>query len=164
MRPPLIIDVEASGFGPHGYPIEIGAALDDGGKYCALVRPAPSWTHWDAEAEKVHGVPRPVLEKFGKPMREVAGELNRLLDGRNVYTDGWVVDSPWLVKLFAEAGMAPSFSIRALEMILSEKQMEIWHDTKDDVIREMDLRRHRASNDAAIIQQTFVKTREAVRV
>ena len=34
---PLIIDVEASGFGPTSYPIEIGLALDDGHKYCILV-------------------------------------------------------------------------------------------------------------------------------
>ena len=28
--PPAIIDIEASGFGPDGYPIEIGVALSSG--------------------------------------------------------------------------------------------------------------------------------------
>ena len=49
---PTIIDVEASGFGPYSYPIEIGVALDNGDKYCTLILPAPAWTHWDEEAEK----------------------------------------------------------------------------------------------------------------
>ena len=49
---PLIIDVEASGFGGASYPIEIGVALDDGHKYCALILPEPEWTHWDAAAER----------------------------------------------------------------------------------------------------------------
>ncbi len=46
-------------------------------------------------------------------------------------------------------------------MILSEAQMEIWHETKDRVVAEMSIVRHRASNDALVIQQTWVETREA---
>jgi hypothetical protein len=42
---PLIIDVEASGFGGTSYPIEIGVALDYGHKYCTLIHPEPGWTH-----------------------------------------------------------------------------------------------------------------------
>ena len=44
---PLIIDVEASGFGSKSYPIEIGVALNDGQRFCTLILPAPNWTHWD---------------------------------------------------------------------------------------------------------------------
>lgn len=161
-HPPVIIDVEASGFGPDSYPIEVGVALDNGEKYCALVQPAPNWTHWDPNAEQVHRVPRDILMEYGKPMRTVAGELNHLLKGKNVYTDGWVVDNPWLIKLYAEAGMNRDFAVRALEMILSEDQMNIWHETKDKCVAALELRRHRASNDAVLIQQTFIKTKEAV--
>ena len=38
-RVPNIIDVEASGFGPHSYPIEVGLALGDGSKFCSLILP-----------------------------------------------------------------------------------------------------------------------------
>ena len=41
---PPILDVEASGFGPGSYPIEIGYVLGDGTAYCTLISPAISWT------------------------------------------------------------------------------------------------------------------------
>lgn len=155
---PLIIDVEASGFGSTSYPIEIGVAMDDGQKYCTLVVPAPDWTHWDDEAEKVHRIARDVLELYGKPIRKVASQLNQLLAGKTLYSDGWVVDKPWLTTLFHAAGMEMKFQVSPLEMILSEEQMARWHDTKDQIIQEIDARRHRASYDAWIIQETFKRT------
>lgn len=157
---PSVIDIEASGFGPDSYPIEIGVALGDGKKYCSLVYPAPHWTHWDGSAEQVHRIPRDILEEYGKPIDRVAAELNDILNGRTVYSDGWVVDHPWVNKLFQESKVSAGFSTSALEMILSEKQMEIWHETKDRVSAEMALTRHRASNDAFIIQKTWIATRE----
>jgi hypothetical protein len=157
---PIIIDIEASGFGPDSYPIEIGLALEEGAKYCALVHPAPEWIHWDDDAEKVHRVSRDILEEYGKPMDEVANELNEILRNKTVYTDGWVVDKPWIGKMFYACGIAPQFTTSSLEMILSEEQMEIWHDTKDEILREMDKKRHRASLDALVIQKTWAETRQ----
>lgn len=46
-----------------------------------------------------------------------------------------------------------------LEMILSEQQMDLWHDTKNSLILGMDGQRHRASADAELIQQTYMATR-----
>jgi hypothetical protein len=155
---PLIIDVEASGFGSASYPIEIGVALNDGRKFCTLIIPAPDWTHWDEEAEKIHQVSRNILETYGKPINEVADQLNDMFAGMTLYSDGWVVDKPWLTTLFQAAGRPMKFSVSPLEMILSEKQMAVWHETKDKVIIEMNLTRHRASNDAWIIQETFKQT------
>lgn len=156
---PWIIDIEASGFGPDSYPIEIGLALENGDKYCTLVLPAPDWDHWDESAESIHRISRDILETYGRPMEEIARELNELLEGKTVYSDGWVVDKPWLNKLFHAAGVEPGFSTSALEMILSEEQMAIWHDTKDRILKEVEHKRHRASFDAMIIQETWVRTR-----
>ena len=156
---PCIIDVEASGFGPDSYPIEIGLALDDGGKFCTLILPSPLWTHWDISAEKVHRIPRDILEEYGKPRDWVVAELNRILDGKTVYTDGWVVDKPWLIKLFDECRVVPSFETSSLEMILSEKQMDVWHETKDRILEDGHHNRHRASFDAWVVQQTWMETR-----
>ncbi len=155
---PLIIDVEASGFGGHSYPIEIGLALEDGRKFCTLILPAPDWTHWDEGAERVHRISRDILEAYGKPLEDVAAFLNELLHGKTVYSDGWVVDKPWLTTLFHVAGLDPEFQISPLEAILSEEQMAAWHETKDRVIDEMELKRHRASLDAVIIQETYKRT------
>ena len=155
---PLIIDVEASGFGATSYPIEIGIALEENKKYCTLILPAPDWTHWDEQAEKVHRIARDILEYYGKPMEEVAAQLNALLKGRTLYTDGWVVDKPWLITLFHAARTEMEFQVSPLETILSEYQMEHWHETKDRVIEEMNQSRHRASYDAWTIQETYKRT------
>ena len=160
---PLIVDVEASGFGGTSYPIEIGVALDDGHKYCSLVHPEPDWTHWDVEAERVHRIPRDLLETYGRPAREVAQTLNELLATRTVYTDGWVVDKPWLSTLFQAARLEMQFRVSPLEMILSEVQMEEWHAEKARVLATLDLSRHRASHDAWVIQETYSRTRNATR-
>ncbi len=75
---PYIIDIEASGFGPESYPIEIGIAMEPGTKFCSLLLPREGWTHWDAEAEKLHRIPRDILETYGSPINEVALSLNAL--------------------------------------------------------------------------------------
>jgi hypothetical protein len=156
---PFIIDVEASGFGPSSYPIEIGVAMEPGRRYSTLIKPAGDWTHWNADAEKTHGIPRSILERHGRPVKEVAEKLNELLENRYVYSDGWVVDKPWITLLFAAARLPQLFTVSALETILSETQMNIWHEVKDEFMQKNNLHRHRASIDAMIIQETYIKTR-----
>jgi len=160
-RRPIIVDIEASGFGTGSYPIEVGVVLNNGRKYCSLITPAPGWTHWDEDAERVHCVSRDILQAYGKPALEVARSLNELLPQQTAYSDGWVVDKTWLDRLFFAAGMPCQFSFSSLEMILSEPQMEIWHPTKDKVLLELGDKRHRASFDAYVVQETFERTLNA---
>jgi|WetSurMetagenome_2_1015567.scaffolds.fasta_scaffold775397_1 hypothetical protein len=160
---PYIIDVEASGFGPHSYPIEIGLALEPGRRYSTLIMPAEGWTHWNVDAEKTHGITREILGKHGRPVKEVAEKLNDLLENRFVYSDGWVVDQPWITRLFASARLPQLFTVSAIETILSEAQMNVWHEVKDEFTQKNNLHRHRASIDAMIIQETYTKTRAISR-
>jgi len=155
---PYIIDVEASGFGGTSYPIEVGVALDGGRRFCSLIKPAPGWTFWSEQAEETHGISRQQLATFGKPVPEVAARLNEMLAGLTLYTDGWVVDTPWLITLFHEAQQEMKFQISALDMILTEAQMDIWHATKRRIQADAQLVRHRASHDAWLIQETFRRT------
>lgn len=157
---PNVIDFEASGFGTDSYPIEVGVVLADGQKYCALIKPAVGWHFWSDEAEAVHGLSRDLVVEHGKPVRLVVNELNDFLGSRVAYSDGWVVDKPWLSRLYYGSGVQPSFQLSPLEMILKEQQMAIWSDTKREVIDELALQRHRASSDALIIQETFARTRQ----
>ena len=150
--------MEASGFGPDSYPIEVGLALDEGERYCSLIQPKPEWTHWCEEAEAYHKIQRENLIRFGSTAEHVASELNKRLFNLTVYSDGWVVDQSWMIKLFYRAGLPMQFRISPLEMILNESQMESWHEVKDQVIQELKLERHRASNDALIIQLTYKRT------
>ncbi len=155
---PLVIDVEASGFGGTSYPIEVGVALDDGTRYCSLILPSPDWDHWDPDAEKVHRIARDFLKRHGRPVQQVAATLNELLAGKTLYTDGWVVDKPWLTTLFHEARLPMRFSVSPLELILTEPQMDRWHATKARILAAEKDDRHRASFDAWIVQQTYRRT------
>jgi hypothetical protein len=156
---PNIIDIEASGFGSNSYPIEVGVVNQLGEKFCRLVKPQAGWCHWDTQAEKLHGISREMLMQKGVSVKLICTELNAFLDRQTVYSDGWVVDNPWLIKLYQYAQMNMTFRISPLEMILTESQMTLWHSTKNQVSRAMNIRRHRASSDAALIQTTFVQTR-----
>lgn len=160
IKEPLIIDIEASSLSSNSHPIEIGLALEDGNRFCTLIKPSPNWTDWDLKAEATHNIHQQTLAEHGKPVTEVAQTLNTLLAGRTLYSDGWVVDKPWLSKLFYAAKISMNFEVQPLEMILSEPQMEKWHQVKEKVTQQSGLQRHRASNDAWIIQQTYRLTAE----
>lgn len=159
---PYIIDVEASGFGFESYPIEVGVALEEGERFCSLIQPVDRWTHWSEEAEACHRIARACLFQHGKPATSVASMLNLVLQHKTVYTDGWVVDKPWMERLFNSVGMQMQFRVSPLEMILNEAQMEIWHATKSQVEIELNAQRHRASSDALVIQTTYMRTRQLI--
>jgi len=160
---PLVIDVEASGFGPGSYPIEVGVAMSDGKVRCMIIRPQPEWQHWDEQAESLHGISREILLEFGSPVREVAEQLNQWLEGEMVYSDAWGNDSSWLALLFDAAGIRQAFKLDSLFTLLSKKQIKTWHETKDKLSSENDSQRHRASHDARIIQKTYQVTAKITR-
>lgn len=157
---PNIIDVEASGFGVQSYPIEIGVINQFGEKFCRLVKPQKSWLHWDESAESLHGISRELLRHKGVPITTLCHDLNDFLQQQTVYSDGWVVDQPWMIKLYSQAKVEMTFKLSPLEMILNESQMALWHDTKEQMSNIMNVRRHRASSDAALIQSTYVQTQK----
>jgi hypothetical protein len=156
---PAILDIEASGFGTGSFPIEIGLVMPDGESFCTLIRPEAGWKHWDAQAEAVHGLARSQLECHGRPVGEVARMLNERLLRQNVYCDGWLYDYSWLNRLFDAADNIPAFHLKDLRELLTPRQAGLWHDTRQDVEAYLQLRRHRASTDALIIQETLRQVR-----
>lgn len=156
--PPIIIDVEASGLGRGSYPIEVGFALPSGETHCMIIRRQNDWLHWDDRAEQLHGISREVLARYGHDAVEVAGQLNRKLAGQVVYSDAWGNDSSWLALLFDCAGVPQHFKLESLRSLLTEKQLACWHQVKDQVAASNNFRRHRASNDALILQRTYCET------
>ncbi|MET0333345.1 MAG: hypothetical protein ABW190_03665 [Rhizobacter sp.] len=156
---PPILDLEASGFGRNSYPIEVGYVLGDGSSFCSLIKPAPNWTHWDPDAERVHHIRRESLQQHGRDVREVAVALNERLRGQTVYSDGWAHDYPWLSALFEEAELVPSFKLESLRSLLSEEEASAWEATRDQVAREQKVERHRASADARLLQSTLQRLR-----
>lgn len=156
---PIIVDIEASGFGAFSYPIEVGVAMADGLRHSLLIRPAADWTHWDASAESLHGISRQTLLSYGKPVGDVAHQLNALLRNQVTYSDGWVVDKPWISRLFHEASVSMMFQLSPIEQLMTETQLECWDTVKLKTLDEYPESRHRASFDAWIIQQTFIRSR-----
>ena len=161
---PNIIDIEASGFGSSSYPIEVGVITSDGRRFCRLIKPLDSWTHWDEHAQTLHGISRDILDKHGQEATRVCMQLNAFLQNATAYSDGWTVDSSWITRLFAEAGVKMTFHVSPLELILNEEQMSLWHKVKQSMMRRDNADRHRASNDAKVVQATYLKTREMINM
>ena len=156
---PTVLDVEASGFGRNSYPIEIGFVLPNGHAYCTLIRPETHWTHWDAQAEATHHIPRALLVERGVAVPEVARAINAQLAGQTVYSDGWANDYSWLGALFDAADMSPAFRLENLRALLDDQQADQWHTVKAQVSHERGVQRHRASADARLLQLTLLRLR-----
>ena len=148
------IDVEASGLGSGSYPIEVGVALSNGKTHCSLICPPTYWMHWDDSAEDLHGISRESLLVNGRSTLKVAMMLNEWLDGQTVYTDAWGNDSCWVGRLFADAGVRQRFTLDSVVRLLPVGAQQHWHSTKTQVLAELAVQRHRASNDALVLQKT----------
>jgi hypothetical protein len=120
-----------------------------------LVRPAGGWTHWDPSAERVHGITRDTLAAHGRAAHDVAAALNRDLEGLTVYCDGWAHDYAWLAALFEEAGISPHFKLESVGALLDEGCLAQLDQARREVVAEMGLSRHRASNDARALQRAL---------
>lgn len=153
--PPAVLDLEASGFGRDSYPIEVGVVLPDGRSWCSLIRPEPDWTHWDAEAARLHGLERDGLLQHGRAPCDVARTLNTWLDGQSVYCDAWAHDYPWLHRLFDAARVPLRFRLLSVQTLLDDPGMNAWARSHDAMGRALQATRHRASHDARVIQATL---------
>lgn len=160
---PITLDVEASGFGRGSYPIEIGFAFPDGSTAAWLIRPAPDWTHWDAEAEAVHGISRETLLAEGRSVVEVAALLNGQLAGNRVYSDAWSFDASWVARLYDAAGFSQHFRIDTVRALLTEDEVACWPRARDLVQREHGAPVHRAATDAHLLQLTVLRARALAR-
>jgi hypothetical protein len=159
--PPAILDMEASGFGRNSYPIEVGYVLSDGSAFCTLIRPQPEWTHWDAQAEAVHGITKETTARYGRDVVEVARLMNQDLDGLTLYSDGWANDYTWLSRLYDAANMSPRFKLDNLRVLLTDEEADRWHAVKQEVALGTGIERHRASADAKLLQMTLQKLRSS---
>lgn len=157
-KSPTVLDIEASGFGRGSYPIEIGVATADGQAHSWLVRPEMDWTHWQAEAQQLHGITRVHLESEGLRARDVADTLNEMLEGQTLYSDGWGVDSGWLSRLYHAARKTMFFRLDTLPRILSDYQLQHWAEVKEMLREKHRLTQHRAAQDAKLLQLTYQQT------
>lgn len=157
MRVPAVIDVEASGFGRGSYPIEVGYVLPDGRRFCTLIRPQPGWQHWDVGAERIHRIPKSILQSRGREPAEVCERLDADLGGRVVYSDAWSHDLSWLHRLYDAAGSTPAFRLESIRSLLGEQELAGWHPAREAAARDLCGERHRASVDALSVQHAYCR-------
>lgn len=156
------LDIEASGMHPESYPIEIGIMLPDGESYCSLIKPPPQWQYWSESAESMHKISRQELCVNGRSVKDVAQTLNHYLKDKTIYCDCWVLDHPWLIRLFQMSGLHPAFTLSDIVYCLSEDEYNKLGVIKQSIESELNIERHRATNDAKVLQlayEYFVKQR-----
>jgi len=149
---PTVMDIEASGFGKGSYPIEVGYVLASGRRFCSLIRPRAEWTHWDEEAERLHGISRIQAERHGRPVEAICERLTQDLRGEVVYTDAWAQDWAWINLLYDSCDRLVPFRMESVRTLIDDARIASWHPTLEAARRELVMTRHRASSDAATIQ------------
>ena len=160
---PIVLDIEASGFGLGSYPIEIGFVDAAGQAWCSLVKPLAEWQHWDPNAAAVHHITREQLCQHGRDPEEIVQVLNDRLRGQIVYSDAWAHDYTWLNKLYEAANRSPTYKLENLRQLLSDSDAARWHDVKRRVALNLGIERHRASADARLLQNTLLALRQHQR-
>lgn len=107
----VFLDFEASSLGRDSYPIEVGWVFEDGTEEGWLIRPAPDWTDWAADAEAVHGIGRARLLAEGEDHAVVARRMMERLTGHDLLASAPSWDGKWLSVLLRGAGL-PRHALR----------------------------------------------------
>ena len=107
----VFLDFEASSLARHSYPVEVAWVFDDGASESHLIRPAPGWDDWDAQAEAIHHIPRDTLLRDGMPHDVLARRMVDLLSGHDLTASAPSWDGKWLSTLLRAAGL-PRHTLR----------------------------------------------------
>jgi hypothetical protein len=111
-KAPVFYDCEASSVG--GLPIEIGWAFADpvSGEITSeshLIKPPPHWNLgpvWDPDAEKLHKIAREELYAHGRTPIEIASRMNKVLAGRELFSDHPLDDERWWFMIWQASGVS----------------------------------------------------------
>lgn len=107
----VFLDFEASSLARDSYPIEVGWVFEDGAEENHLIRPAPDWNDWAADAEAVHGISRDTLVREGEDHAAVAARMMEALAGHDLLASAPSWDGKWLSVLLRAAGL-PRHALR----------------------------------------------------
>ncbi|WP_250657070.1 hypothetical protein [Alkalimarinus coralli] len=142
----VIFDIEASGLHPESYPIEI--AWQDSNEPSHFdsffIRPTSNWTYWDDYAEtEIHCTSRDTIVAQGISVEDACLRLNQSLKEKIIYSDAIEYDRHWMMKLFDEAGVKPTFNFGSvLDTLPEDGEFRLSQLTETAYIK------HRALDDA----------------
>ena len=103
MSYPSFLDFEASSLSNSSYPIEVAWNNAEGRIYSYLIKPHESWTEWNLESEKIHGIPRKQIEAEGLRPVEICFRMREQIGDTVLYSDAASFERFWINRLF-EAG------------------------------------------------------------
>ncbi len=152
-----VIDIEASGLAWDSYPIEIAIVINNK-THCWLIKPETDWTHWDMQAEALHGISQAQLIDKGKSAKTVAKEINRLTENGNrvLYSDAARWDGGWFTTLFETVGIEQKAQVLPIQDLMDEDQFDIFAQTFEKLAESGNYRLHRADSDAEMIYQSYL--------
>ena len=130
------LDFEASSLGKKSYPIEVAWVFEDGREASYLIRPAPGWTDWDADAEAIHHISQEMLSRQGEAHDVVAQTMLDALSGHDLLASAPSWDGKWLSALLRAAG-APRHSLRLRDT--EEAQMEALREIISPIVSPLEL-------------------------
>lgn len=107
----IFLDFEASSLSDRSYPVEVGWIFEDGRAESHLIAPAPDWTDWDVEAERIHGIARETLVREGATPAIVAARMVEMLSGHALFASAPSWDGKWMSVLLRGAGL-PRHALR----------------------------------------------------
>ena len=116
-RPVVFLDYEASGLFADSHPIEAGIASWVGPATSFLIAPHGTWGSgkWDYSAERIHGIPRVLLEAEGLDCAEACRRLGSLTAGHYVLSDNPEAERMWSETLFDAVGMNVPFEVASAD-------------------------------------------------
>lgn len=131
----FVLDFEASGLDwKDSYPIQAGYT-DGILKRCMLIKPMAHWWHWNDDSEKIHKIPRHVIDMTGENVVDVCNQMNEDLQGKQVWCDSMAHDEMWCNKLFCDAGVERKFNLLYYRTFGMMDKETITHDALEDAIQ-----------------------------
>lgn len=159
----FVIDFEASSLAHNSYPIQV-AVCNANDSYSAYLRPQDNWTDWNQSSQDIHNIPRQLLFDVGKPVQQVAEELDAFIGKEIAYCDGGIYDIHWANTLYEAAGMTKSwyygdvvqYALQGQNRSVQMATGMTWFDFKNHVAEKLELKQHDALNDVKIIRNMAV--------
>ena len=121
MKNAVVLDIEASGLEEGSFPIEvawIGVNYDEFDTF--FIKPEPTWTYWDKQAECIHGLSRTLITRAGIACCEAVSRLDANLRNRDVYSDAPEWDGYWLDRLYSAVEKKRRWSLKKINLYYTE--------------------------------------------
>lgn len=160
MSYPSILDFEASGLDAASYPIQVAVLLEGEQEHDWFIQPEANWSYWDPVAEEIHGYSRDEIVAKGKPVADVAVELNRALEGQIIFCDALEWDSFWLRRLYDAAYIKPKFELHDLSELLTPLQLKAFRLEVEKISASGTYRHHHAEEDVKLILQAYLQIQD----